>query len=695
MTNPLWEDPFVTQLIGDCRVVLDELPAESVDCCITSPPYWSLRRYEGNQELVWDDPGNCEHRWINNITKGEIRAKSGIPHMGNTYDLRNSGLLSKVEYNQPFCSVCGAWQGALGLEPTIELYIKHLLEVFEKVKRVLKSTATCFINIGDSYFTDNPGSGEWTGPAALAGNGEQKKKGMTRVGGKHSILKPKDMCLIPQRLAIALQEAGWYVRSIPIWGKLNPMPESVSGWRWERHKVKVGNKGRGKERFRAAIGGQDHAPNGSFQSDAIWQDCPGCPKCSPNNGYVLRKGSWRPTSSYEEILMLAKTDEYFGDGEEVREQPTDENWTHRLEVYKQKHPEIHTGMQSPEEGVRRFGTTTATRYSNPSGRNLRDVWTFPTEGFGLEMCQSCKRVYEAASFRRLPETKGSRKCRCAGDNKDYLPDWQPVMVEVEWESQGITEAYESKYKKADTGQSPRGFTRSQTIAKQRQQSRQDALRLFPDKPQRQQEYINYIHDHHYPPSWAEEVGNSPLIAHALISFTTEQGQQCQLCGEIYTPAEFAQLPQARVKVCRCGESEWLSHFATFPQRLPAICILSSTSEKGCCRNCGAPWARISQVSYDIDKSGGRGSKERPDTGLVYLDKLPRLSKQSQTLGWLPVCKCGIEEVSPALVLDPFSGSGTVGVVSKMLGRRSILIDLSKDYGILARARIEAVNLPLC
>jgi hypothetical protein len=75
--------------------------------------------------------------------------------------------------------------------------------------------------------------------------------------------------------------------------------------------VKVGNRGRGGEKWRdnANIESkqQKHAPDGSFLNDAVWQDCPGCEKCEPNGGLVLRRGSWRCTKSHEHILMLTKT----------------------------------------------------------------------------------------------------------------------------------------------------------------------------------------------------------------------------------------------------------------------------------------------------------------------------------------------------------------------------------------------------
>ena len=118
---------------GDCREKLKELPDESIDCIVTSPPYWGLRDYGVDNQL--------------------------------------------------------------GTEKKLTDYVNNLADVFDECKRVLKKTGTAWLNIGDSY--------------------AQKD------------LKAKDLCLIPFRVALELQQRGWYVRSDIIWANPNPMPESV------------------------------------------------------------------------------------------------------------------------------------------------------------------------------------------------------------------------------------------------------------------------------------------------------------------------------------------------------------------------------------------------------------------------------------------------------------------------------------
>jgi len=135
--------------VGDVRAKLAELPAESIDCVVTSPPYWGLRDY-------------------------------GV-------------------------------DGQIGLEATLGEHIDVMVEVFRAVRRVMKPPATLWLNYGDCYAT--------------------KPNGRSAADTRGAILKPKDLCLIPERVAIALQEDGWWVRAKNVWGKPNAMPDSSGKYR--------------------------------------------------------------------------------------------------------------------------------------------------------------------------------------------------------------------------------------------------------------------------------------------------------------------------------------------------------------------------------------------------------------------------------------------------------------------------------
>jgi DNA modification methylase len=114
-------------------------------------------------------------------------------------------------------------QGQLGLEPTPGEYVARMVEVFREVRRVLRGDGTLWLNLGDSYF----GSGK--GPTAPTGmHGANGTPVPIRGVYTHETIKPKDLVGIPWRVALALQDDGWWLRSDIIWAKPNPMPESIT-----------------------------------------------------------------------------------------------------------------------------------------------------------------------------------------------------------------------------------------------------------------------------------------------------------------------------------------------------------------------------------------------------------------------------------------------------------------------------------
>ena len=119
---------------GDCREVLGSLPGESVNCVVTSPPFWGQRKYTGNQELVWGDNHCEEHEWGEEIKIP--RHHAGETNPGLEAHTKDRGAWS--DSGGAFCSRCNAWRGGLGLEPTPELFISHLIEILEGIKRVLR-----------------------------------------------------------------------------------------------------------------------------------------------------------------------------------------------------------------------------------------------------------------------------------------------------------------------------------------------------------------------------------------------------------------------------------------------------------------------------------------------------------------------------------------------------------------------------
>lgn len=159
-------DGRIKIMVGDCLDVMASMPSDSVDCVVTSPPYWGLRDY-------------------------------GV-------------------------------EGQMGLEPTLAEHLSVMILVFNEVRRVLKPTGTCWINYGDCYASTPNGKSAADYKAEGTDDRTFRDKPFSTIGGS---IKPKDLLMIPNRLAIALQDAGWWVRSEIVWGKSNPMPDSSGAYR--------------------------------------------------------------------------------------------------------------------------------------------------------------------------------------------------------------------------------------------------------------------------------------------------------------------------------------------------------------------------------------------------------------------------------------------------------------------------------
>lgn len=291
--------------IGDCRELLKAMPDESVHCVVTSPPYWGLRDY-------------------------------GVA-------------------------------GQLGMETSLQEHINVMVGVFREVRRVLRKDGTVWLNYGDCYatspngrsaaatkalgnddrtFRDKPFS--TIGPIDPAPHGKRvtsrTKRADTDVAGwghrddsirwrGGGVLKPKDLCMIPNRLAIALQDDGWWVRSEIIWHKPNPMPESTRD---------------------------------------------------------------RPTSAHEKMFLLTKSPKYYYDADAVRtpaKSPTTkkpDGWNTSPGAHGSFHPEGREKGESVDKqrghGRRHAGfndrwDAIPRQEQQSKGANLRNVWSIPPHPF--------------------------------------------------------------------------------------------------------------------------------------------------------------------------------------------------------------------------------------------------------------------------------------------------------------------------
>lgn len=167
---------------------------------------------------------------------------------------------------------------------------------------------------------------------------------------------------------------------------------------------------------------------------------------------------------------------------------------------------------------------------------------------------------------------------------------------------------------------------------------------------------------------------------------------CTGCKEIYRKQAFKKLDRTgsgfRDRRCVCGQVNWLEHFAAFPSEIPKRAISLGTPSAGVCKACLAPKMRIFEREKVERDRPNEWTKHDGEEGTGNSIPNTVAGVKYRTIGWEFSCDCGAEAI-PATVCDPFSGSGTSGMVATELGRYYIGCELNPDYGVLNRYRINS------
>jgi site-specific DNA-methyltransferase (adenine-specific) len=218
---------------GHAIEVLKQFPDACIDMVMTSPPYWGLRNYE-TEGVIWGGKKDCEHEWNEQTLK--INRMQGLNEREQNESYNENSKFVGTEFHElkenksAFCKKCGAWKGELGGEPSFELYIEHLCDIFDEVNRVLKDTGTCWVNMGDSYGGSGMGTTKYADTTKYVENSKQSYV----LPNNSSVLSKYrgtnlDKCLlmIPSRFAIEMINRGWTLRNTLIWHKDNAMPSPI------------------------------------------------------------------------------------------------------------------------------------------------------------------------------------------------------------------------------------------------------------------------------------------------------------------------------------------------------------------------------------------------------------------------------------------------------------------------------------
>ena len=221
---------------GDALEVLKKLPDNSIDCIITSPPYWGKRQYSIETNKIWGGDKNCKHEWVESPLPPTKLGEDGYD------DPKYISAYTDKPRHGMFCRKCSAWFGQLGLEPSPEMFVEHLIEIFREVKRVLKPQGNLFVNIDDTFAR----SQGWKSGGGLSYKENEWERTWVKdievpepPSARYDGAPRKSLCLIPELFAIKMvYELGFTLRQKIIWTKKvlvykemktigNAMPESM------------------------------------------------------------------------------------------------------------------------------------------------------------------------------------------------------------------------------------------------------------------------------------------------------------------------------------------------------------------------------------------------------------------------------------------------------------------------------------
>jgi len=198
-------------LKGHVLDVWNVLAPKSVNCIVTSPPYWMKRQYDLAKPRIWPQCGGpCIHEWeqlwSGKSQTNELNGMGRVVSEGRRDCRHSTEVAPHIDMGQ-WCAKCESWRGNFGHEPSVGMYVEHTLEVFERFGVVLKDDGVIFYNVGDGR----------------AGSGNYWRHTQDRKR-----FKATSALLIPERISVALSDAGWCIVSNMIWYKDPPKPESVT-----------------------------------------------------------------------------------------------------------------------------------------------------------------------------------------------------------------------------------------------------------------------------------------------------------------------------------------------------------------------------------------------------------------------------------------------------------------------------------
>lgn len=645
---------------GNTLNVLKKTESESVQMIVTSPPYWGLRDY-GLEPVVWDDPGNCVHEWGDEPIKkyAPKRDHNGAKDFGDTRGIEPSRAGFKTELKQgQFCIHCNAWRGSLGLEPTPDLYVQHIVQIFREVKRVLRKDGTLWLNLGSSMMGSGGAHKEHHKNPGIS-------KSFERYGGSST-------------------------------SHQSPSPDASHG-------LACGTDGKEQsssmENGRACLDSGGESQDGCLSHHhCIFHNSLQNPQCALRS--LLKDHDtwqWGSVSAFLGVLLPFFQESTI------------------LSSVENAQGVSFLGAKALVSLLRLCSSSPGFLESSHTLACISDIFQklLPSD------CHIRGTVLSFLAYQNPPDglirdslANGYPKVKFKP--KDLIPI--PWMVAMALQADGwylrsampwvkrsaMPESIEDRPASALEyifllTKSERYFFDMEAIKlKPQRQSKvgwkNSDLKKYScdDRLKKQGTYKDW---RKYCPTGKVSSRNFRNADLFFESLTATHG--IIFCGDEPVGIDVNPEPFSE------------AHFATFAQKLITPLILAGTSEKGCCPECGAPWVRVVDKKYPaMRKTSSRTPTGQSSQGILNNNRFDD-PIETKTIGWKPGCKCLSDDCTPGpnlddgdplpfnpipcSVLDLFAGACTTWAVCNRYNRNFIGIELSKKYCEMSKNRIKKIT----
>ena len=536
--------------------------------------------------------------------------------------------------------------GQLGLEKTPEEFIERMVGVFRHVWRVLRDDGTCWLNMGGSYNNATPGGRDPERWPKQSRNDHKPHQKPLAAG-----LKVKDLCMMPARLAIALQQP-FYTGKIKneldrVW--LAAMVDG-EGCMFIHKRKKGQSNGQGYFRKNDSFGAGLEVAN-CHQS--IVQRCLDI----TGMGSICRVE--RETKTRKRNMPLFR-------------------WNMRSNQCRDIVREIYPYLVGKQHEARLLlGCPSSGVEAEKAHASLMALHNGREASIDFPAPKPCTEqgwyIRNDIIWHKLNPMPESTKDRCTKSHEHlFLLTKKPKYF---YDADAVREDVTGNAHDRGTGVNPKavigtgvGYNRASKV--DQTDNRNNRPRV------KQNESFSAAVTQLVSSRNKRDVWTIPTQACDY--------DYCLTCHKLFTGKERGKIVRKDdSRLCpQCKEDNWVEHFATFPEKLVQPCIKAGTSEKGCCPECGSPWVRV--VEKDRQPTRAGLSQKTED----YNYDTQRHCTTSTTIGWKPTCEHGLDPI-PCTVYDPFGGSMTTCLVAYKLNRHYKATELSPEYIEMGEKRLAA------